>query len=87
VEGAAPFRFFNDRLLGLFLGAYKKDVFVPGSRVLNEIVGFFEHFQCLLQIDNVDTVSRPENVRFHLGVPAFCLVSEMDAGFQQLFNG
>ncbi len=39
-----------------------------------------------LQIDNVDAVTCPENVGFHFGVPAFCLVTEVDASFQQFFH-
>jgi hypothetical protein len=39
-----------------------------------------------LEIDNVDAVTGAENVGFHLGIPAACLMAEMDSRFQQLFH-
>ena len=41
----------------------------------------------LLQVDNVDTIASAEDIRLHLGVPALGLMTEVHAGFKQLFHG
>jgi hypothetical protein len=72
-------RFFFYRLLRLFFGADEKDsAFVSGYR-FNEVVGFLDLFNCLLQVDNVDAVSFGEDKPCHFGVPAARLVTEVNA--------
>jgi hypothetical protein len=48
--------------------------------------GVFEHFQRLLEIDNIDTVTFPEDILFHLRIPALGLVPEVNAGFEQFLH-
>jgi hypothetical protein len=45
------------------------------------------HRNGLLQINDVNTVARAEDVGFHLRIPAAGLVPEMDSRFEQLFHG
>ena len=53
---------------------------------------FYEVTSCLkqlysfLKIDDVDTVSCTEDEWLHLGVPAFGLVTIVDACFEQVFH-
>ena len=46
-----------------------------------------EHRHRLLQIENMDTVADAKNIGTHFRVPAARLMSEMNAGFQQLAHG
>jgi len=39
------------------------------------------------QVDDVDAVALPEDVRLHLGVPALGLMAEVHPGFQQFLDG
>src|SRR6185369_10237788 len=48
---------------------------------------FFEHFQRLLQVDDVNPVALTEDVFLHLGVPALGLMPEVNTRFEQLFHG
>jgi hypothetical protein len=41
----------------------------------------------LLQVNNVNIVSRPENIGLHFGVPLVGLVAEVDTCLKQHFHG
>ena len=56
-------------------------------RLDDEIDGALEIPECGSQIDDVNAVSLAEDERFHLGIPAPCLMPEMDTGVQQLLDG
>ena len=45
-----------------------------------------EEFRSLGEVDDVDSVSLAEDVRPHLWVPAFRLVTKVGSGLQQLFH-
>ena len=55
--------------------------------VAHELLCQFELTQGLLEVDDVDPVALREDEAAHLGIPAARLVSEMDAGGQQFFEG
>jgi hypothetical protein len=76
-------RFFGDRVLRLLLGANKQHRFAFGCLLANEVHGFVEAAHGLLQVDDVDSVAFSKNERPHAGIPAACLMAEVDAGFQQ----
>src|SRR6185369_9182365 len=75
---AAAGSFFGDRILRLLFGADEQDRAAILGGIPDKAVGRFEVADGFLQIDDVDAVTSPEDVGFHLGVPAFCLVTEMD---------
>jgi len=66
------------------LGADKEHVATIGYHFDNRLVSGPIELDGFLQVDDVDSVTGPENVLFHLGVPALGLVAEMDPGLQQL---
>ena len=72
--------------MSLLLGADKKNLLAFFRDITNKAVSSPEVTNRLLQVDNVDPVTSPENIRLHLGVPATGLVTEMNAGLQQLFH-
>ena len=75
-----------DGLLGLLLGADEQHfaAFAHGRR--EEIAGGFQLVERLAQVNDVNAVAGVEDEGLHLGVPAFGLVSKMDAGIQQFLN-
>jgi hypothetical protein len=70
----------------LFFGAHKQDGIAVRDRSDQEIIGDFEQPDGFLQVNDMNAVSRPEDVGLHFGVPPSRLVSEMDAGLEQLFH-
>ena len=87
VVHTATLRLFADRLGSLLLGADEQQGAAVCGQVTHEVVRFHKLLDGLLQVDDVDAVSLREDVLLHLGVPASGVVSEMDAGFQQLLDG
>ena len=87
VEHAAALGLFGNGVLGLLLGAHEQDDAAVGHRVHHVVVGDFKELDGLLQVDDVDAVSGPEDVRPHLGVPAAGLVAEVHPGLQQFLHG
>ena len=81
---AAALRGVGDKIAGLALGADEQDASALGGYIANRAQRRMQQRHCLPQVDNVNPVAHPENVRLHLGVPAAGLMSEMNAGFQQL---
>ena len=55
--------------------------------VADEDIGLLDPRERLLQVDDVDAVPLHEDEAAHLGIPAARLVSEMDAGLQELLHG
>jgi hypothetical protein len=50
-------------------------------------MGLLVELDGLLEVDDVDAVSGPEDEGAHLGVPTTGLVTEVDTGLEQLFHG
>ncbi len=86
VEHAAALGLFPDGVLGLLLGAHEEDDGAVGHRIHHVVVSGLEELHGLLQVDDVNAVSGPEDIRRHLGVPTAGLVAEMDAGLQQFLH-
>ena len=86
VEHSAALGLLADSVLSLTLGAHEKHVAPVGREIADELGGVAEIVQCLLQVDDVDTVPLAENERLHLRVPTPCLVPEMYSGFEQLLH-
>src|SRR5262249_35199626 len=86
VEHPAAPRLFQDRLLGLLLGADEEHRAPAGGQVTYEGVRFPELLQGFLEVDDVDAVAFAEDVLLHLRVPALGLVPEMDTGFEQFLH-
>ena len=68
-------------------GADEEDVLAALGDGANEVVGFLELLNGLLQVDDVDAVALGVDVGSHFGVPAAGLVAEVDACFEQGFHG
>ena len=83
---AAALSFRTDRVLRLLLCSHEEDLAAVLNNINNCVVSVIDHAYRLLKVDNVDAVTLCVDVRLHLGVPASCLMSEMDACFQQLFH-
>ena len=81
-------RFASSRIdvLRLALGADEEDAPVVARELPHELGGLIEHLDRLLQIDDVDPASTTEDVPLHLRVPATGLVTEVNAGFEQLLH-
>src|SRR5579875_3705479 len=86
IEHAAAFGLFPDDVLGLFLGAHEQQRAAGAGKVAHKVVGAAKHAHGLLQIDDMNPVTSPEDIRLHLGVPAAGLVPEVDASLQKLFH-
>ena len=86
IESACALCLFLDGFLRLLFGADEQNVLALGCQLTNEAVCFFELLDALLQVDDVDTVSLGEDVLRHLGVPSSGLVTEVNAGLQELFH-
>ena len=83
----AALRFFGDGFLGLTLGADKQNGSTVTGDFADEAAGFAEHLQGFLQVDDVNAVALPEDIFLHLGIPTARLVTEVNAGLQQLLHG
>jgi len=73
-------------LLGLLLGADEQDRTAIENDLVEKSAGDFDLGEGLVEVDNVNSVTRGKNEFFHLGVPPLGLMTEMNPGFQQLFN-
>ena len=83
---AAAERFLFHRVHRLLFGADEQDVLAVLCELADEHVRLFHFLHGLLQVDNIDTVALGKNIFGHFGVPAPCLMSEVDARFQELLH-
>ena len=83
----ATFGFFTNDFLGLALGANEEDGALVRSQFAYELHRFLVHQHRGFEVDDVNLVPVPEDVRCHLGVPVTGLVAEMNAGFQHFAHG
>ena len=72
------------RVLRLLLRSDEEDRSAPFREIPAERMRFFEQFERLREIDDVDAAALTEDESAHLRVPAARLVAEVDAGLQQL---
>ncbi len=79
-------RLRGNSFLGLALGADKENLAALCYSIGHLVVSIAKKLERLLQVNDVNTVSGAENVRFHLGIPAPCLMAEMHACFKHLFH-
>jgi hypothetical protein len=84
VRHADSLRLLGNRVLALLLRPDEEHRAVPRRDVPEKSVSLLEQRERLLQIDDVDAAPLREDEAAHLGVPAASLVTEMDAGLQQL---
>ena len=82
VEHTATLCLNLDSVLSLLLGSYEQDVATLCHDVKYCLVSLINLSYRLLQVDDVDAVTLCVDVRSHLGVPASCLMSEMNTCFQ-----
>ncbi len=79
-------RGFSNRLLRLTLGADEQHLAARTHGRFDEIERAREQRHGLRQVDDVNTVTRAENIRLHARVPAVGLVAEVSAGLDQLLH-
>ena len=72
--------------LSLLLSADEQDGLARCCHVLDEVVGFFQLLDGLLQVNDIDTVALGVDIGCHLGVPTTGLMPEVNACFQKLLH-
>ena len=75
---AFPGRFL-DGLLGLLLGADKKNFSALAHGGTQEVTGRFQLIERFAEVNDMDAIAGIEDERLHLRIPTFGLMSEMDA--------
>jgi hypothetical protein len=75
-----------DRVARLLLGADEEDRAAPVRELRSELLRLVEQLLRLEQVDDVDPGALAMDEAAHLRVPAACLVAEVNAGLQQLFE-
>ena len=78
--------FFLNGFLSLLFRSYEKNAVAGFSNVTNKHIRFFNLFNGLLKVYDVNAVSFGEDVFRHFGVPSSGLVSEVNTCFEQLFH-
>ena len=86
IEHSASLSLILDGSLSLLLCSYEQNRLAGLSDLSHEIICVIDKSQRLLKVDDIDSVSLCEDIRSHLRVPSSCLMSEMDACFEQLFH-
>jgi hypothetical protein len=71
----------------LALGADEEDVVAAQDHIAHELLRELDLPKRLLQVDDVNAVALGKDEPAHLRVPPTGLVAEVDAGFEQLFEG
>ncbi len=84
VGHAAPLGVALHAVLGLLLGADEQQGATVGDHVADEGIRRGDVIERLLEVDDVDAGALAVDEPLHLRVPTAGLVSEMDAGFEQL---
>ena len=87
IKHIATLGFFSDRILSLFLCSDKQDRCSCCCHFTDKSISFFYFFHCLLQVNDINTITFGEDVPCHLRIPATGLMPEMNACFKQLFHG
>lgn len=82
----SSFGFLRNGFLCLAFCADEKNFAAVRHGFNDFVVGCAEKFYCLLQIDDMHTVTGAEDVRTHFWIPTAGLVTEMHTGFEHLFH-
>jgi len=85
VSRAAALRELLDDLLRLLLAADEEDLVALGREIAKEIGGLFELLGRLIQVNDVDPVTRLEDEGLHLRIPALRPMAEVHSGVHQFF--
>jgi hypothetical protein len=67
----------------LALAANKEDLLVLAGQFAEEVSSFVDLIDGLLDVEDVDVVFGAHDEFLHLGVPAFGLMSKVDASFDE----
>ena len=86
IEHIAAFGFLLDCVLSLLLGADEQNGLPFRGNFLHEFVSLFDEVDGNLKVDDVNVVTGCVDVLRHLGVPAFALMTEVHACFEQGFH-
>src|SRR5580704_13015010 len=86
VEHAAAIGFLGHRLLSLALGSQEKNGLAVAALLAHKARGLAKQLQCLLQINDMDSIAFAEDIFLHLRIPTAGLVAEMNSSLQQLFH-
>ena len=73
-----------DRVAGLLLGADEQHGAAAMGDLGCDFLGLLQKHCGLQQVDDVDAVALAMDEAAHLGVPAACLMAEMDSGLQHV---
>ncbi|RMO66854.1 hypothetical protein ALQ39_100841 [Pseudomonas amygdali pv. eriobotryae] len=84
VRRTATCCFFSNDFASGTLGADEQNLVFARSQALNESQGFVEHRQGFFKVDDVNLVTRAENVLTHFRVPVTGLVTEVHTGLQHI---
>lgn len=77
---------FEDDVLGLFFGADEEDLAAADDGVVNKALGDAHLDEAFAEVDHVEAFALSVDVLGHVGVPAFGLVTEVDAGIEKLLQ-
>src|ERR1700688_2600736 len=86
VEHAAAVRFLRNRFLCLALCSQEKDGLAAAALFAHKAGSLAKQLQCLLQINDVDSIAFAENILLHLRIPAAGLMAEMNSSLQQFLH-
>ena len=78
---------FGDQIGCLTLGADEQHSAAAGHGIAHQLEGAMEQRPGLLKVDDMGAVADAKNIGAHFRIPAPCLVSEMNAGFEKLAHG
>src|SRR5438270_9632718 len=77
VGHVAAGRICLDRLLSLLFRTHEEDRSPPGDQVAHPVIGGAQLLDCLLQVDDMDTVTFGKDEASHSRVPALSLMTEV----------
>ncbi len=75
-----------DRLLGLLLRTHEEDMITANDGVVDKTLGKAQLIEGFSKIDDIDAIAIAKDVRGHLRVPTFGLVTKMQTCLQQILN-
>src|SRR5580692_4503057 len=86
VEHSAAVGFLGHRFLRLALGSQEKNGLAAAALLAYKAGSLAKQLQCLLQVNDVNSISFAEDIFLHLRVPAAGLMAEMNSSLQQFFH-
>src|SRR6516164_4368793 len=86
MEHSASLSLFSDYVLRLLFGPHEHDRSALCYEVRYCVVSAVEHADRLLEVNDVDTITRAEDIWLHLRIPAAGLVPEVNSCLKQLFH-